>query len=76
MLCSFCFTCDNNSDSHNIVIEEIFEVEKEYICPICISRKRKKKLIALECGHVFHKKCIKGWLKKNQSCPMCRLELI
>lgn len=28
------------------------------------------------CKHVFHKKCIDKWLKKNSTCPMCRDNLI
>ena len=26
----------------------------------------------LECGHSFHKKCIKEWLEKDEKCPLCR----
>ena len=26
----------------------------------------------LQCGHTFHKKCIKKWFKKNNTCPTCR----
>lgn len=25
------------------------------------------------CHHMFHRKCIKRWLKKNRTCPICRL---
>ena len=28
----------------------------------------------LECGHVYHDKCIDHWfkIKKKKSCPLCR----
>ena len=30
-----------------------------------------------ECNHVFHKKCLFGWVKKNHSeCPICRCVFI
>ena len=28
----------------------------------------------MECGHKFHRKCISDWLKKEESCPMCRMK--
>lgn len=28
--------------------------------------------ISIECGHVFHGKCILEWMKSNQTCPICR----
>lgn len=28
--------------------------------------------VILHCGHSFHAKCLKNWLKKNQTCPICR----
>ena len=26
----------------------------------------------LECGHSFHRQCIRRWLQRNPSCPLCR----
>lgn len=48
-------------------------------CPICLKRTHCSEYAAigkfskrLNCGHVFHVKCINKWLLKNISCPMCR----
>ena len=30
----------------------------------------------LGCGHCFHSKCIQEWLSENETCPMCRSEVI
>jgi hypothetical protein len=27
------------------------------------------------CLHVFHADCLEQWLKKNETCPVCRAEL-
>ena len=42
-------------------------------CPICLEQYIKKdKIIELSCNHIFHKKCIKEWIKDNNTCPQCR----
>jgi len=30
------------------------------------------KPVSLKCGHIFHNSCIKEWLKKSGTCPICR----
>ena len=32
----------------------------------------KEETSTLDCGHKFHRKCISDWLKKEESCPICR----
>ena len=39
-------------------------------CGICLDNIDNKTI--LECGHIFHYKCIYIWNKKNNSCPICR----
>jgi hypothetical protein len=29
----------------------------------------------ISCYHIFHKKCLLDWYKKNKSCPICRKNL-
>ena len=50
----------------------------ENVCSICLENFKKgecyKKLV---CNHVFHKKCIDPWLKKDHSdCPYCRTKVL
>ncbi len=42
-------------------------------CPVCYDSMRKNNSIKLECGHVFHKKCMRKWLSSSKrTCPLCR----
>lgn len=45
-------------------------------CTICLdSFKTNEEVCVLYCNHMFHKKCIMPWLKKHNTCPICRFEL-
>ena len=45
-------------------------------CCICLDEiALGEKTILLPCGHMFHSDCIVTWLKKNNTCPMCRFEI-
>nr|GEX74327.1 hypothetical protein [Tanacetum cinerariifolium] len=49
--------------------------QKEEIdtCAICYDEyEENKKFGKLQCGHLFHMDCIKSWLSRKNSCPMCR----
>uniref|UniRef100_A0A914PTB9 RING-type domain-containing protein n=1 Tax=Panagrolaimus davidi TaxID=227884 RepID=A0A914PTB9_9BILA len=42
-------------------------------CTICLSDLTPSNTYALtKCGHTFHGKCIRKWLKSALSCPTCR----
>ena len=67
-------TCKEINDS----IGKYEKVKKEDLdkeCSICIEGFQEKefKRAIPECKHCFHKKCIDKWLKKNPSCPICRV---
>ena len=42
-------------------------------CPICYGDyKQGGGLVGLPCKHDYHPECVKPWLAKHNSCPMCR----
>jgi hypothetical protein len=42
-------------------------------CAICQeAMKVNKKCIKLSCDHVYHKNCIREWMRRNPTCPTCR----
>lgn len=45
-------------------------------CTICFEKYEKGQVIRnLPCGHKFHYKCMKPWLKTSIYCPLCRFDL-
>mgnify|MGYP001479244092 CR=1 FL=1 len=51
-------------------IEEIEPGENTYLVENITKKYKNAK--SLNCGHIYHKKCIDSWIKKNPSCPYCR----
>ena len=50
------------------------EIPADQVCAICRDSMTVAKV--LPCGHLYHLRCIRGWLEENQnSCPMCRYDL-
>jgi hypothetical protein len=60
----------------NMTEEEIKKIKQEKInyCNICLSEIEKGKY--LNCGHVFHLKCIKEWASLNANCPVCKVPIV
>jgi len=45
-------------------------------CIICMEIfKENEKIRKLKCSHIFHLKCIDGWLENNKSCPICKKDV-
>jgi hypothetical protein len=44
-------------------------------CSICLTE-LDRFTQRLDCGHEFHNDCINLWLIKNNTCPMCRENII
>lgn len=47
-------------------------------CSICLENLSGPKPIGLTrmaCSHVFHNRCLLEWLKRKNTCPLCRTEL-
>lgn len=71
-ICFVIYMYINNFYKHVIVCPK--HVPKESgVCTICLEDACN---VPLECGHVFHKKCINTWLEENDTCPNCRMELV
>lgn len=58
-------------------IEDVSKLDQEQKkCTICLEEYQKgEELIVLPCIHLFHKPCIVNWLKKQNSCPICKFKL-
>eukprot|EP00245_Coleochaete_scutata_P007310 TRINITY_DN22511_c0_g1_i1.p1 TRINITY_DN22511_c0_g1~~TRINITY_DN22511_c0_g1_i1.p1 ORF type:complete len:421 (-),score=93.27 TRINITY_DN22511_c0_g1_i1:465-1727(-) len=65
-----------------------FEVTKEWLekeqegsataprCPICMEDLAEGQVLQrMPCRHCFHPDCLLGWLKDNNSCPLCLFEM-
>jgi hypothetical protein len=45
-------------------------------CPICLCKyKITDKIKELPCRHIFHKKCLKQWFQRSDSCPICKFDI-
>lgn len=68
--------CCYHLKNYNNLKETILIQDSEEECSICLEKfKKKEKKIIIKCSHEFHKNCIKEWLKNNNTCPLCRIEL-
>lgn len=63
-----------NIYSYKISYPELYEIQE---CPICYENlKINDEVYLIKCCHLFHKECLKDWIKKNNiNCPTCREDL-
>lgn len=45
------------------------------ICIICVEDLTNGSSLVARCGHMFHDKCLKSWMKKKPECPECSGDL-
>ena len=60
-------------------LQELLKVNKYCSCDkcgICLDNICNQEMIKLNCGHIFHKKCLLLNIKNNNTCPYCRSDII
>lgn len=58
------------------ILEPIRLLETENCC-ICLDDMEKNTIAyKLCCNHIFHGECIKIWYEHQQTCPLCRIDII
>ena len=58
--------------SKNIIEPEPCWMAEE--CIICFYPLREANIVEVNCGHIYHSKCLKKWYARgvDQKCPICR----
>lgn len=56
---------------------EAFTSMEDPQCSICLAEYQEKEVLRImpKCGHNFHLSCIDVWLRRQSTCPVCRLPL-
>jgi hypothetical protein len=50
--------------------------EEQACCSICLQELDSDECKIRKCKHAFHKACIKSWISRSLSCPVCREDMI
>jgi hypothetical protein len=45
-------------------------IDADNLCSICLTPEERT-VIELKCGHPFHRRCAKRWLRSRLICPLC-----
>jgi hypothetical protein len=65
-----------SSQTYNSLV--ISKKDNNKHCVICFEEYKTipdRNISELDCSHIFHTDCLKTWLNKNRSCPLCRQEV-
>ncbi len=54
-----------------------YDSRRETECAICLEKFKRNDIIKefYKCRHIFHKDCLKNWLKRSNACPLCKHDL-
>merc|ERR1719171_2439586 len=55
-------------------VEESFAVTvpcQDWSCVVCLGDDHDS-VVAVSCGHIYHRHCISKWLRRGGTCPLCR----
>ena len=54
-----------------------YDSRRETECAICLEEFKRNDIIKefYKCKHIFHKDCLKNWLKRANVCPLCKHDL-
>ena len=61
------FKFDSGFSQKSFIIQQLIDV-----CPICLNKYSKNPIIFNKYLHIFCKKCIYIWSKRNNYCPICK----
>lgn len=65
----------HNLPKVTITADDLLEASNKE-CLICLEEQKMGTVaVKLGCGHIYHEECLKLWLKKSCTCPVCRYEL-
>lgn len=67
------------STENRVRMEKLEEIGEDLgDCSICLEEfcSNERKVVKIQCGHVYHESCILKWLDNSHSCPLCRSPIL
>ena len=68
-------TCADGGDDDD---DEMHASDDDNSCPICLrdfNIEKSDVCRPVSCSHVYHRRCISGWLEQHETCPLCRSDI-